>query len=203
MARLDTGWHAHPKILALSVAGMAVHAWSISYCDDALTDGFIPMGAWPSKRGFNGGIKELVAAGLWLPVQGGYQLHDYTDYNRTRAQVDAYMAAKAAAGRAGGQASASARAQAKAQANGQQMLKQNSTPGPGSTSLAVLNAAAAAAELPVSSSNEPRDYPRARAHEDDPLGVLNQPSIGRRFDREQQQQQRSKNPSRYGGVAAC
>ena len=53
MARLDTGWHAHPKILALSVAGMAVHAWSISYCDDALTDGFIPTGAWPSKRGFH------------------------------------------------------------------------------------------------------------------------------------------------------
>ena len=87
MARLDTGWHAHPRILALSVAGMAVHAWSISYCDAVLSDGFIPLGAWPSKRGFVSGVKEVVAAGLWRLCDGGYQLHDYTDYNRTKAQV--------------------------------------------------------------------------------------------------------------------
>ena len=66
---------------------MAVHAWSISYCDAVLSDGFIPNGAWPSKRGFVSGVKEVVAAGLWRLCDGGYQLHDYTDYNRTKAQV--------------------------------------------------------------------------------------------------------------------
>ena len=89
MARLDTGWCVHPKILALSVAGMAVHAWSISYCDLARSDGFIPEGAWPSKKGFEIGIKELLKAGLWTRVEGGgYLLHDFKVYNRTRAQIE-------------------------------------------------------------------------------------------------------------------
>ena len=89
MARLDTGWHEHPKILALSMAGMAVHAWSISYCDATTSDGFIPDGAWPSKKGFVDGVKDVVKAGLWTPVDGGFSLHDYTVYNRTRAQIEA------------------------------------------------------------------------------------------------------------------
>jgi len=87
MARLDTGWHANAKVIALPWQGIALHAWSISYCDAQLTDGFIPEGAWWSKRGVLVGVKALVAAGLWEPTEGGYELHDYTDYNRTKAQV--------------------------------------------------------------------------------------------------------------------
>jgi len=88
VARLDTGWCVHPKILALSMAGMAVHAWSISYCDLTRSDGFIPEGVWPSKRGFAEGIKDVVKAGLWVACEGGYQLHDFTVYNRTKAQIE-------------------------------------------------------------------------------------------------------------------
>ena len=87
MARLDTGWHTNPKILRLSAVGMALHAWSISYCDDVRSDGFIPNGAWPGKLGR--GVKELRIGKLWEPVEGGYRLHDYLDYNRSRAQIDA------------------------------------------------------------------------------------------------------------------
>src|SRR5215471_18915442 len=90
MARLDTGWHANPKILRLSVHGMALHAWSISYCDFARSDGFIPFGAWPTK--LQRGVRELVDAGLWESGEDGYTLHDYTDYNRTRAQIEADLA---------------------------------------------------------------------------------------------------------------
>lgn len=89
MARLDTGWHVHPKVLALGLAGMGLHAWSISYCDHALTDGFIPAGAWPSLLGVRAAVRGLVQAGLWVPTDGGYCLHDYADYNRTKAQVEA------------------------------------------------------------------------------------------------------------------
>ena len=89
MARLDTGWHAHPKILALGLAGMGLHAWSISYSDHALSDGFIPRGAWPALPGVTIAVKRLVAAGLWKAVAGGYQVHDYADYNRLKAQVEA------------------------------------------------------------------------------------------------------------------
>jgi len=92
MARLDTGWHAHPKILTLGWAAMGLHAWSISYCDHTLSDGFVPSGAWPALAGWQANVKRLVAAGLWVACDGGYQVHDYTDYNRTRAQVVALQA---------------------------------------------------------------------------------------------------------------
>ena len=90
MARLDTGWHAHPKILRLGPVAMALHAWSISYCDYVRSDGFIPEGAWPAK--LSGGVKELKGAGLYEPVEGGYGLHDYTDWNASREQIESMQA---------------------------------------------------------------------------------------------------------------
>jgi hypothetical protein len=143
MARLDTGWHAHPRILQLGLQAMGLHAWSISYCDHARSDGFIPLGAWPALPGAGAAVKALVDAELWARVEGGFMLHDYLDYNRSRAKIEAELAAKRANGQAGGQASASARARAKGQApaqapaqastqaNSERALKRNSTPGPG------------------------------------------------------------------------
>jgi hypothetical protein len=131
MARLDTGWHVHPRVLSLGLAAMGLHAWSISYCDHARSNGFIPMGAWPALPGIRSAVMTLHQSGLWEVCDGGYRLHDYLDYNRSREQIDAYTAAKQAAGQAGGQASASARAQANGKQTGKQTLKQNPTPGPG------------------------------------------------------------------------
>ena len=91
MARLDTGWHANPKVLRLSDKGMALHAWSISYCDAARSDGFIARDAWPVR--FQRAVPELVRAQLWEVCEGGYRLHDYLDYNRSRAVIDAEQAA--------------------------------------------------------------------------------------------------------------
>jgi hypothetical protein len=87
MARLDTGWHANPKVLRAGAHGMALHAWSISYCDDARSDGFIPADAWPAL--LKAGVKPLVQAGLWEAIDGGYRLHDYLSYNRSRAEIAA------------------------------------------------------------------------------------------------------------------
>jgi hypothetical protein len=154
MARLDMGWHAHPRILQLGLQAMGLHAWSISYCDHARSDGFIPQGAWPSLPGAGAAVKALIDAELWARVDGGFMLHDYLDYNRSRAKIEAELAAKRANGQAGGQASASARArangQAPAQANGQanseRELKRNSTPGPGPGVSSVAAADAASPE---------------------------------------------------------
>ena len=92
MARLDTGWHAHPKLLRLGLAAMGLHAWSISYCDSTRSDGFVPNGAWPALPGVNQARERLVEAGLWVAAPDGYLLHDYTDYNRTREQIAAEQA---------------------------------------------------------------------------------------------------------------
>src|SRR5215472_338143 len=92
MARLDTGWHANPKVLALGLPGMALHAWSISYCDSTRSDGFIPQGAWPSLAGVGAACKALVTAGLWERCEGGFRLHDYLQYNRSKEQIEAEQA---------------------------------------------------------------------------------------------------------------
>jgi hypothetical protein len=142
VAVLDTHWHANPKILALGLDAMGLHAWSISYCDDLLTDGFVPQGALPLLPRIKQAVKALLTAGRWEAAEGGYRLHDYLRYNRSRAEVDAYMAHKVAAGRAGGLAKAQqtaskppskplADAVADALANDQQDLKQKATPFPG------------------------------------------------------------------------
>ena len=55
-------------------------------------------------------IEQLLRVGLWQEVMGGYIVHDFEDYQPTRAQVEAERAKKAAAGRAGGIAAAVARA---------------------------------------------------------------------------------------------
>jgi len=61
-------------------------------------------------------IAHLVRVGLWEEVTGGYRIHDYGDYQPTKAQVLAERATKAAAGRAGGIAAAIARGKAPATA---------------------------------------------------------------------------------------
>lgn len=74
---------AGPKASWLWVCGMC-HAQS------QLTDGIISEAALP----FIGVLKEyralarqLVDAGLWERVQGGYLVHDYHHYNATRAEM--------------------------------------------------------------------------------------------------------------------
>src|SRR5215831_14624027 len=140
MARLDMGWHANPKILALPVVGMALHAWSISYCDATRSDGVIPEGAWPAKLA--PGVKHLRAAHIYEPAPTGYYLHDYLDYNRSRAQIAEIGTLRAAAGRASGQAKREQRVEqsveqkpskppSKTAANGQHFAEQRGTPGPG------------------------------------------------------------------------
>jgi hypothetical protein len=84
VARLDTHWHANPKVLALGLPAMGLHAWSISYCDAELTDGFIPAGAIPQLAGVKQAVHRLVAQHRWEPVDGGYRLHHYLQYNRSR-----------------------------------------------------------------------------------------------------------------------
>jgi hypothetical protein len=53
---------------------------------------------------------------LWDEVHGGYQIHDYGQWQRTKAEILEDRAKKVAAGQAGGQASARARAKAGDQA---------------------------------------------------------------------------------------
>ena len=148
--RIDDQFRHHPKVATAGPLGIALHVCGLSYAAEYLTDGFIPRGAVNTLCDFEGvwdkrfrpGSEDdfawtvaevrdlLVSVGMWDEVQGGYQIHDYLDYNPSKADVLAERDRKAAAGQAGGKASAKARAQRSAQAPAQADRQAESKPVP-------------------------------------------------------------------------
>lgn len=81
--RLDNGFPEHPKVLGLTDAAFRAEVIAICYASRYLTDGWVPA---PPRRAL---ASELVKAQLWLPDGDGYQLHDYLDWQQSRAQAQA------------------------------------------------------------------------------------------------------------------
>lgn len=114
--RVDDRFNEHPKLAAVGPAGWGVWLAGLAYCNRNLTDGFIPYAvaegiggawtvrlpdgeAWRLRRARAAGaglgtalesgfvIGLLVAHGLWAEVPGGYRIHDYADYQPSKAAV--------------------------------------------------------------------------------------------------------------------
>ncbi|MBN1459047.1 MAG: hypothetical protein JXA57_05890 [Armatimonadetes bacterium] len=129
-ARLDDKFHTHEKVaeldptptmVPLMAAALGLHMLTLSWCSDQLTDGVVPR-SQPAR--LVGGpvdnlIEELLRVGLWERHRRGYVIHDFLDYNPSKAQVEALREAKIEAGRRGGIASGRARSEAAAQARAQ------------------------------------------------------------------------------------
>lgn len=94
--KVDDGWWCHPKSLTLSDAAVALWTRSGSWSAQQLTDGGVPRDALPMLRGRPRAAGELVDVGLWAPTVTGWEFHDWTDYQPTRAQVEADRSAAAA-----------------------------------------------------------------------------------------------------------
>ncbi|HYW88570.1 MAG TPA: hypothetical protein VFB50_12420 [Chloroflexota bacterium] len=133
--RLEDDIDEHPKLAAIDDHAFAVYVCGLAYCNRQLTDGFIPTGIGLTLRHCGGKAKQaimaLTRARLWEPVAGGWRVHDFLDYQPSREKVAAERAQKQAAGQAGGKASAQAKAE--------RVLKQNSTPVPGTRLTPALN----------------------------------------------------------------
>lgn len=117
--RLDEQFAQHPKVVRVGPLGMALHVAALCYCNQYLTDGFIPKAAartlidFEDFGGVNQIINTLVNNCLWDEEADGYRLHDYHDYQPTKQQVIELRTKKQAAGVAGGKASAKAKREAK------------------------------------------------------------------------------------------
>lgn len=85
--RIHDGAMTHPKIVGLSDGSFRGWVWGLSYSQMHLTDGFIPTAAMDAKT--RRASSDLVKAGLWKASDGGYQIHDYGDWNETRDVVRA------------------------------------------------------------------------------------------------------------------
>lgn len=90
--KVDDGFWSHPKTATLSDAAVALWLRAGAYSCQHLTDGVIEK---PVLRfvGAEGAAAELVDAGLWLDHPEGWAFHDWSDYQPTKADVEAERAA--------------------------------------------------------------------------------------------------------------
>jgi hypothetical protein len=87
--RVDDEFPDHPKVAGLPDAAIALWVQTGAWSARKLTDGFVPDGvATQYSRHRRRPVKALVDAGLWEPVSGGFQFHDWPDYNPTRAFIE-------------------------------------------------------------------------------------------------------------------
>lgn len=124
-AKFDDRWATHPKLLAAGLEGKGLDASAICWSAGQETDGFVPDSALPilaaGHRSPRRVADRLVAAGRWTrdDERGGYVIHDYLDYNPTRAEREAEREGKRRAGQAGGKRSAATRSHAGGASSGQ------------------------------------------------------------------------------------
>lgn len=129
--KLDEQFPSHPKVAQAGPLAIAMQVAALCYCNQNMTDGFVPRGIartlldWEIARpdgtvytigvtnGMSGDnvtspwvIDLLVEAGIWEEAPGGYRIHDYLEYQPSKADVEAKKAQASEAGRRGGQAKA-------------------------------------------------------------------------------------------------
>lgn len=93
-AKIDDALHAHPKVARAWKAhprAVGLHLLAVSYCSAYLTDGRVDLefveGKMPVVRERAAVTQALVAAGLWVEADDGWLIHDWHDFNPTRAEV--------------------------------------------------------------------------------------------------------------------
>jgi hypothetical protein len=87
--KVDDHFWSHPKTGDLSDGATALWLRAGSWAAGHLTDGFVPDSKLRLFRARRRSIDELVDAGLWRGVEGGYNFHDWSDYQPSREAVTA------------------------------------------------------------------------------------------------------------------
>ena len=87
--RLSDNFYRHPKFLRAGPRGGYLAICGIAYANEYLTDGFIPEIALGALGATTRDIGAVVDSGLWTPADGGWAIHDFADYQASRAQVEA------------------------------------------------------------------------------------------------------------------
>jgi hypothetical protein len=91
----------HPKVEPLGDASFRLWVETLCYCSRRENDGYMDAAVWV-KRGKASTRKELEDAGLVeLHDDGRYEVHDYLDMQRSRAEIVALKAKRSEAGRIG------------------------------------------------------------------------------------------------------
>lgn len=101
--KLDDLVTEHPKFLGLTDRAKWVWVQALCWCSRQRTDGFMPAEAIPqiAPRSTASTTQELVKAGLWERRNGGYQIHDFLDYQPSQADLEERQRQKSRAGQRG------------------------------------------------------------------------------------------------------
>jgi hypothetical protein len=103
--RVDDGFPEHPKLEEMerkpNTYMSAITVWTIMGADCArrLTDGYVSAARLDKVlfrlgKAARRGAAALVSAGLWREVEGGWQYHDWNDYQPIKADVEAQRRSK-------------------------------------------------------------------------------------------------------------
>jgi len=96
--KLDVDYFGHPKALIAGRDGRDLHLASLCWMGRYMKDGAIAPEVIPEIARMAGldtrhavvALDRVTAAGLWIPNGGdGYELHDFTAVNGTKADWDA------------------------------------------------------------------------------------------------------------------
>lgn len=91
-AKIDDGFTDHPKVIAAGPMASWLYVCGLTYSARLLTDGFIPAGQVRKLADVDGATAladTLVSVGLWERAEGGFQIHDYLEYNPSAEKVKA------------------------------------------------------------------------------------------------------------------
>lgn len=115
--KIDDGFFRHPKIRAAGRDARDLYLAALCYCNENLTDGFVPdyevrrLSAEADTDDTNAALTSLCnprsfGRSLWTTAPGGYIVHDYHDYQPSRADVLRLKEVRAEAGSRGGRRAA-------------------------------------------------------------------------------------------------
>lgn len=85
--RLDDSFHSHPKVIAAGNEAVGLYVRCGTYAAEHLTDGFVGKSI-VLLYGSDALAARLVEAKLWHRTRGGWNIHDYLDYNPSREAVE-------------------------------------------------------------------------------------------------------------------
>lgn len=83
-AKVDDSWWCHPKVLPLTMAARGLWTTALSWSCQMRTD-YIPQAFVAMTMGLDtdaDAIKHLEGSGLWVPVEGGWRIHNWAEYQQ-------------------------------------------------------------------------------------------------------------------------
>jgi hypothetical protein len=107
--KVDDHFPEHPKVLDVGPLAECLWLRGLCYAGRNQTDGRVPTAFVKRMHDMDGieAAKALVSVGLWEETSSGWEIHDYPDWQRTKAEISDISAKRAVAGKKGGKQKAS------------------------------------------------------------------------------------------------